>query len=271
VVSADGFVVEANPLARGLLGIPKRGADAPPPHFSDFVAPGTLADASALFEIVKSGRELLATVLVRPVDGSVIACDLRAALDGDRLVGVFRLADGIEVAAGSGHLPPAIVTHPAFDTVFRQFADDVLANLAEPTAEAFELVVRRLYPHAHVERQPDDTWQVFRDGRVVDGAAGLEWWTDPSLPRLRYDLEGLILEANDAAGRFLGRELVGHFWHEFVTPTATDVVSPVIEIIRKAGVAVSRFRMPTGDGDLVEFDSYTTADGETLTTIMRPT
>jgi len=101
--------------------------------------------------------------------------------------------------------------------------------------------------------------------------ADREWWKDASLPRLRYDRQGLILEANEAAKAFLGRRLEGHFWHEFVTPTATDVVSPVIEIIRKAGVAISRFRMPTGDGALVEFDSYTTAEGETLTTIMRPT
>jgi hypothetical protein len=28
--------------------------------------------------------------------------------------------------------------------------------------------------------------------------------------------------------------------------------------------------MPRGDGTLVEFDSYTTADGDTLTTVMRP-
>ncbi len=269
VVAADGRVIEANTLARGLLGIAL--GDSRPRHFSEFVAPGTLTDAAALFEIVKSGHELVATVLIWPTNGSVIACDLRAARERGRLVAVFRLAAGIEVPPGTGHLPAALVTLPASDSVFRQFAGDVLTNMPEPTTAAFEVAVRRLYPHAHVERQPDDTWRLSRDGPADRATTEREWWTDPSLPRLRYDSQGLILEANEAAGAFLGRQLVGHFWHEFVTPSADDVVAPVIDIIRRAGVAISRFRMPTGDGSLVEFDSYTTADGETLTTIMRPT
>ena len=36
------------------------------------------------------------------------------------------------------------------------------------------------------------------------------------------------------------------------------------------GVALSRFRMPTGDGSLVEFDSFTEVRGDLLTTTMRP-
>lgn len=270
VVSPEGFVVDANSLARGLLGMRGAGRDATPRHFSEFVAPGTLTDAAALFEIVRSGHEIVATILIRPPDGNVIACDIRAARDDDRIVAVFRLAAGIKVPAGTGHLPTALVTQPANDSVFRQFAEDVLTNLPEPTAEAFEVAVRALYPHARLELRSDDTWELHRDGPAEHGPAERDWWTDPALPRLRYDSQGLILEANEAAASFLGRQLVGHYWYEFVTPTATDVVSPVIEIIRRAGVAISRFRMPTGDGSLVEFDSYTTAEGETLTTIMRP-
>jgi PAS domain-containing protein len=269
VVAPDGSITKANALARGLLGIPVR--DRRRLHFSHFVEPANQPDAAALFEIVKSGHELLATVVMRPLDGNVIACDLRAARENDELVGVFRLAAGIEVAPGTGHRPVSLVTLPPSDTVFRQFADDVLTNMPEPTPAAFELVVRKLYPHAHVERRANDTWELHRDGRQDRASAEHEWWTDRSLPRLRYDAQGLILEANEAATQFLGRPLVGHHWHEFVTPTATDVVTPVLEIIRKAGVAISRFRMPAGDGSLVEFDSYTTADGETLTTVMRPT
>jgi PAS domain-containing protein len=222
---------------------------------------------------------------VKPRNGDVVALDLRAAREDDRIVGYFRFAGDIEVSPGAGHVPAALVSRPSSDPVFRQFAERLLATMHEPTADRFELALRRLYPHARVTRRTeDDTWEAFRDADAesagtLDVAAtggetptpGAEWWRVPSLPRLRYDSRGLILDANDAAVTFLGRQLVGRHWQELVTPTATDVVSPVLDIIRHAGVAVSRFRMPTGDGTLVEFDSYTTAEGETLTTVMKPT
>ena len=44
----------------------------------------------------------------------------------------------------------------------------------------------------------------------------------------------------------------------------------MLEILRAVGQAESRFRMPDASGRLVEFNSYTVVDGETLTTIMRP-
>lgn len=274
-ISHDGLVVEANPLARSLLGMPPESAGEPPPHFTEFVAPGALADSSALFEIVRSGREIVATVLVQPRGGEIVACDLRAWSDGELLSAVFRLADGIEIPAGAGRPPVALTALPAADVVFTQFAGDVLAALVEATPEALEFGLRRLFPHASVRVNDDGSWTAFRDRAAADAAAaadarGSEWWLDASLPRIRYDGQGLILEANEAAQRFLGRTLVGHHWHEFVTPTASDVVSPVLEMIRKAHAAISRFRMPRGDGTLVEFDSYTTADGDTLTTVMRP-
>src|SRR5690349_19896304 len=56
----EGWIVAANATARGLLGI---GADEPGDrYFTDFVAPGTLSDATALFAIVAGGHELEATV-----------------------------------------------------------------------------------------------------------------------------------------------------------------------------------------------------------------
>jgi hypothetical protein len=280
-VTPDGLVRDANRIALGLLGI---AASDLPLHFSEFVAPGTLTDATALFEIVRSGRELVATVLLRPRGGELIACDVRADHAGEETIVRFRLAADIDVSPGTGHVPAALVSRPVSDPVFRQFAERTIATMADPTPQRLELALRRLYPHARVTRRAeDDTWEAFRDadaeaagvttadaGSADAPTPGAEWWRDPALPRLRYDMRGLILDANDAATSYLGRQLVGHHWQEFVTPTAGDVVSPVLDIIRRAGVAVSRFRMPTGDGTLVEFDSYTTADGDTLTTVMRP-
>ena len=56
--------------------------------------------------------------------------------------------------------------------------------------------------------------------------------------------------------------MVGHHWQEFVTPGSTEQVSATLEILAEIGAAESRFRMPRGDGSLVEFDSYTEVDGE---------
>jgi hypothetical protein len=63
--------------------------------------------------------------------------------------------------------------------------------------------------------------------------------------------------------------MVGHFWQEFVTPGSTDQVGLMLEILADVGAAESRFRMPRGDGRLVEFDSYTEVQGEEYVTRFR--
>src|SRR5947207_10092877 len=92
-LSLDGWLVDANPQARGLLGISL--GETEPRYFTDFVAPGALDDAQQLLGVIRSGHVLTATVLVRPTGGEVIGCDLHASRSGDRLVAVFRLADDI--------------------------------------------------------------------------------------------------------------------------------------------------------------------------------
>ena len=56
-----------------------------------------------------------------------------------------------------------------------------------------------------------------------------------------------------------------------MTTGSTDAVDDMIGIIREAGGAVSRFRMPDASGALIEFDSFTSVDAdlERLVTIMR--
>jgi PAS domain-containing protein len=88
--------------------------------------------------------------------------------------------------------------------------------------------------------------------------------------RVRYDAQALILEANDAAQSMFGRPMVGHFWQEFVTPGSTEQVTVMLEILAEVGAAESRFRMPRPDGSLLEFDSYTEADGDEFATAFRP-
>jgi hypothetical protein len=140
--------------------------------------------------------------------------------------------------------------------------------MPEPTAEGLALRLRRLYPHAVVTAD-GDSWVAEREpGASAEGDQA--WWSDELLPRVRYDAQALILEANAAAQEFLGHELVGHYWQDFVTAGSAEEVSVMLEILAEVGAAASRFRMPSADGTLVEFDSYTQVTGEEFVTVMRP-
>ena len=266
-ISREGWIDRANATARDLLGIAE--SDVGARHFTDFVAPGGLEDSMALFGIVDEGHDLTATALLRPTSGDVIAIDLHAWREDDRLLGVFRLADDVEVSVPAAAEPvlPAIVCIPDTDAAFRGYVDLSLSRMPEPTREGLALRLRRLYPHAQVSAD-DDRWVARRD-RVDEPQSAETWWAEPDLPRVRYDAEALIVEANAAVEAFLGRQLVGHHWQEFVTPGSTEQVSDMLAILAQVGHAESRFRMPRADGSLVEFDSYTEVDGEGFTTIMR--
>jgi PAS domain-containing protein len=267
-ITREGWIQRANATARDLLGV--RESDLGARHFTDFVAPGGLEDSMALFGIVDQGNDLTATALLRPASGDVIAIDLHAWRDGDRLLGVFRLANDVEVSLPSDaeREPPPVDYVPASDAAFRGYVDLALSRMPEPTPDGLALRLRRLYPHAQVSVE-GDRWVARRD-RDDEPESAETWWTRPDLPRVRYDAEALILEANAAVEALLGRHIVGHHWQEFVTPGSTEQVSAMLAILAQVGHAESRFRMPRGDGSLVEFDSYTEVDGEGFTTIMRP-
>jgi PAS domain-containing protein len=157
---------------------------------------------------------------------------------------------------------------PIGDAAFKRYVDLAVARMPEPSADGLALRLRRLYPHARVEVD-GESWVAHRDA-VDELAEATSWWADPALPRVRYDGQALILDANDAVEALLGRRIVGHHWQEFVTPGSTEQVSAMLAILAEVGHAESRFRMPRADGSLVEFDSYTEVDGEGFTTVMRP-
>jgi PAS domain-containing protein len=267
-ISREGWLDRANATALGLLGIEESELGAR--HFTDFVAPGGLEDSMSLFKIVDEGHELTATALLRPTSGDVVAIDLHAWRDGDRLLGVMRLADDVEISVfttpGTG--PGSVEYFPATDAAFRGYVDLALANMPEQTPEGLELRLRRLYPHAHVNAD-GDRWIARRDPADVPQASE-SWWMDPALPRVRYDAQALIVEANAAAEALLGRRMVGHHWQEFVTPGSTEQVSAMLAILAEVGGAESRFRMPRADGSLLEFDSWTEVEPDGFVTLMRP-
>jgi PAS domain-containing protein len=266
-VSREGWLTSANATAAGLLAISPD--DVRSRHFTDFVVPGTLEDSMALFRIIDQGSDLDATVLLRPTTGEVIAVDLHASRRGEEIVGVFRLSDDIAVT----NAPPRIEDRhqltfiPATDVAFRAYALLAYDRMPEPTPDGLALRLRRLYPHASVDAT-EDRWTISRDRQAE--LAQSTWWTDSSLPRVRYDAQALILETNAAAEALFGRKLVGHHWQEFVTPGSTEQVSVMLEILSEVGAAESRFRMPRADGSLLEFDSYTEVTGENFDTVFRP-
>ncbi|HJP88367.1 MAG TPA: hypothetical protein VJ850_04970 [Candidatus Limnocylindrales bacterium] len=266
-VDADGWIVRSNATARGLLGADS--LDTEPRHFTDFSVPGSAEDAEMLFSIVRSTGMFDATVVLQPTSGDAIAVDLRVAAQGDRLGAAFRLAEGIDVPVVGTRPPPDHVEyHPPTDVAFRAYADRAIARMPDPTPDGLALRLRRLYPHARVEEGPDG-W-IARREHLSDGRDGVAWWEAPGLPCVRYDGMALILDANDAAVAFFGRTLTGHHWQEFVTAGSTGEVEVMLAILAEVGAAESRFRMPRGDGSLVEFDSYTVADGEEFSTVFRP-
>lgn len=267
LASADGWLVEANPLALSLLGLESHDVGAR--HFTDLVAAGTLEDVLALLDIVRSGHDLDATVVLRPTTGDLIAVDIHATAIDTGIEAQLRLADNIEVSATPVQLAaPALRCEPERDIAFRAYAELALSRMPEPTSEGLGLRLRRLYPHARVTETATH-WTAWRDAEGKAEAAEA-WWHGASLARVAYDAQGLILEANEAATALLGRAMVGHHWQEFVTPGSTEQVSAMLGILADVGAAESRFRMPGSDGTLIEFDSYTEVDGERYVTVIRP-
>jgi PAS domain-containing protein len=266
-VSREGWIDGANATALDLLGI--HASDLGARHFTDFVAPGSLEDSMSLFQIVDEGHELTATALLKPTSGDVVAIDIHAWREGERLLSVFRLADDVEIPVPHAAVarPASVESLPATDAAFRGYVDLALSRMPEPTPDGLALRLRRLYPHANVEVD-GERWIARRD--PIDAPETAEsWWEDPDLPRVRYDAEALIVEANAAAEALLGRRMVGHHWQEFVTPGSTEQVSAMLAILAEVGRAESRFRMPRADGSLMEFDSYTEVVDEGFTTVMR--
>jgi len=156
---------------------------------------------------------------------------------------------------------------PPTDVAFRGYAQRAIDRMPEVTPDGLAIRLHRLYPHATVQQQADE-WILRRD-HEASATRRDSWWQQADLPRVRYDAEALILEANEAAESFFGQRMVGHYWQEFVTPGSTDQVGIMLDILQEIGAAETRFRMPRGDGHLLEFDSYTEVRGDEFVTVFR--
>jgi PAS domain-containing protein len=265
-VDPGGSITSANAGAMSLLGLTDLTAQ--PRRFPELVAPGAIEQATELLRVVLDGNDLLATVLIRPVDGEAIACEVHASLADGGMDVTMRLADDPDIRTGAVSRPTSVATLPESDVGFRDYVQFALGGMRAPSVDGLALRLRRLYPHARVERVGSG-WVARRDAEGVDGPADA-WWLDDALPTVTYDDDALIVDANEAAKRLLGSPLVGHHWQEFVTAGGSGHVAEFLPIIRRAGVVNSRFRMPRADGSLVDFDSHTEVHGNRFRTVMRP-
>ena len=225
-----------------------------------------------LLGVVLDGHDLTATVLVRARGAEAIACELHADPSGrrdGRRPPPGRGARGAVGRSRSVSRPARIVSLPEADVGFADYVKLVYDGMRAPTLDGLALRLRRLYPHARVERDGSD-WVVHRDADGRHGPSSRAGGWMRGLPTVVYDDDALIIDANEAARRLLGSPLIGHHWQEFVTPGGTGRVAEFLPIIRRAGVVNSRFRMPREDGSLVEFDSHTEVHGDRFRTVMRP-
>ena len=157
--------------------------------------------ATMLFAIVAEGHELSATVLLRPHDGDVIACELRAERTGQSLEVWLRFAEDVNPAASLDPVPfPVLTTRPAEDVVFAAYAERLLALMPSPLPDGLALRLRRVFPHARVSTTDPTRWVAFRDGRNRD-RDDPSWWHDARLPRVRYDDQGSSSMRTDPPSR----------------------------------------------------------------------
>jgi PAS domain-containing protein len=264
VLSPDGWLQQADAAARSLLGL----GDDESAHYTDWVTPGTLEDAQMLFAAVAEGHPLEGTLLIRPTDGATIACQVRGERHDTDIVVWLRLAHDVPVPVGVVAAQPPVRGVPQDDVLFLAAVVRSMSRMPDPTPDGLALRLRHLYPHAWVRVTPEG-WVATRDA-PGSRVTRREWWADRSNARIRYDENALITWANEAAVALLGVPLVGCHWQELVTPTTEDEILPLMAVIRDAGAAVSRFRMPRGDGSIFELDSYTRLDEDGFETILRP-
>ena len=146
-LGSDGWLQDANQAARSLLGI----RDTQAHHYSDFLPQGAAEDASLIFEVVGRGHVFTATVLLRPVGGELIACEVRAEPVADGVRAWLRLADEVDVGPQPDPIVlPRLETLPADDAVFAGYVARQLTAMSEPSAEGLGLRLRRMVPHARV-------------------------------------------------------------------------------------------------------------------------
>ncbi|MEA2675858.1 MAG: hypothetical protein QOI92_3050 [Chloroflexota bacterium] len=259
----DGFITAANAAAGVELGVePARISHR---HFTDFAVPGTLDDALLLGEILLEVGEAAGTIRHLRADGEVRIAEYRAIANAAGSTVVIRPVGASDPSTVVGS-SPTLECAPAADQLFAVVAEGIAARIPEPTPEGLELRLRRSYPFAVVAAIEPAHWRVLRDPRI--GATVN--WDDPALPSTLALDTSLIVEANAAALRLLGDDLIGRHWHELALPSSLDQRLQMRDFYVAQGGAESTFRLVGGSGRLVDYDYRLRWQGDRFTTIMAP-
>jgi PAS domain-containing protein len=262
-LDGEGFIIAANDAAGVELGVdPARLSHR---HFTDFAIPGTLDDALLLREILLELGEAAGTIRHLRADGAIRIAEYRAIANDAGSTVVIRPVGASDTATVGG-FSPTLEFAPEADQLFAVVTEGIVARIPEPTPEGLELRLRRSYPFAVVAAIEPGRWRVVRDPRVdttVD-------WDDPVLPRTLALDTSLIVEANAAALRLLGHDLIGRHWHELALPSSLDQRLQMRDFYVAHGGAESTFRLIGGSGQLVDYDYRLRWHGDRYTTILAP-
>lgn len=267
----DGWISEASPAAAEFLAVELPSLTGR--HFTDFVVPGSLGDSELLFRTLLEVGHVSSTLAMVDAERRVRAFQAFARVDGGRIVAVLR-----PVPLGPvdpGRLPPAelprLELHPPHDAAFADLASELARRMSDPTAEGLERRLRRTWPHATV-LAADDAWIVTRDGPDGRPAGSPDgWWDDARLPRVVWDREALIVEANEAAATHLGvpGRLVGRHWYDLVAPAnLEDAHRLVRSALDRDFLRSTALRRP--DGTSASHEYVTRREGHLFVTVMRP-
>jgi PAS domain S-box-containing protein len=149
-----------------------------------------------------------------------------------------------------------LVTIPAEDAVLRQFASRALASRAQ-TPRALERLLRLLYPEVHARPQnnlaavgAESVWYVFRDTRYQRPGGG-DWWHADGSGRAVLDDAGKFVDVDETAASLLGVvpvELLGRSARAFYPPQLDDWFDDIVPILRREGVAMTRWLIYRPDG-----------------------
>jgi PAS domain S-box-containing protein len=263
-IDRDGFIAAANTAAGEAFGIaPNRLVHR---HFTDFAVPGTSADMMLMREIMLSVGEAGGTFRHIRADGEVRVAEYHSLANESGSTVTIRPIGPLAVAA-----PPRptidIETRPAADGLFARVVDGIVARMPEPTPEGLQLRLRRSYPYAMVHGTEPARWRVYRDRRA--DAAPVDWH-DPNLARTVALDTSLIVEANEAALKLLGRDLVGRHWQELALASSLDQRLEMRDYYVVNGGAESTFRLVGASGELVDYDYRLSWEGDRFTTVMSP-
>lgn len=209
-------------------------------------------------------QAILVTAPGAPEDTDVEAA-VRRALGGWRIPRFDQPVDG-------NTEPIRLVTLPGNDRLFHRFATLSLDALGVPSIRRLQLHLRGIFPRAVVHRrelagESEQTWYVFRDGRVRRSRLPEDWWSGPGVASGTADADGRLVEADDASGALYGlppAQLRERNIRTLGVPGSHDDLALLLRIAFEEHVVDSTVRLLGAAGDPLDVAIHAERRGDLL-------